>query len=36
MDIEKCKHIIIEAIDDVKGTNVKSLTQPKIHFYLIL
>ena len=23
MDIEKCKNIIIEAIDDVKGTNVK-------------
>ena len=26
MDIEKCKNLIINAIDDVKGTDVSSLT----------
>ena len=32
MDIEKCKNIIIEAIDDVKGTNVKCFDTTKNTF----
>ena len=32
MDIEKCKHLIIEAIDDVKGTEVKSFDTTKNTF----
>ena len=32
MDIEKCKHLIIEAIDDVKGTQVKSFDTTKNTF----
>jgi ribosome-associated protein len=32
MDIEKCNHLIIEAIDDVKGTNIKSFNTTKNTF----
>ena len=32
MDIEKCKHHILEAIDDVKGTDVKSFDTTKNTF----
>ena len=32
MDIENCKKLIIEAIDDVKGTNVKCFDTAKNTF----
>ena len=32
MDIEKCKHHILEAIDNVKGTDVKSFDTTKNTF----
>ena len=32
MDIENCKNIIIEAIDDVKGTNIKCFDTTKNTF----
>ena len=32
MDIKKCNNLIIEAIDDVKGTNIKSFNTTKNTF----